>query len=78
MIKIIDNIGDIINLYEVFILDQWGVMHDGSYGYINAINAVDKLVNNNKKLIIISNSSKRKSTSVSRLKNLGFEKKKFS
>ena len=77
MTKIIDNIGDIINLYDVFILDQWGVMHDGSYGYIKAINAVDKLISNNKKLIIISNSSKRKNTSVSRLKNLGFEKKNF-
>ena len=33
MTKIIENISNILPLYDVFILDQWGVMHDGIYGY---------------------------------------------
>ena len=44
MTKIIDSISDIISLYDVFILDQWGVMHDGYKGYDHAINAVEKLI----------------------------------
>ena len=35
---------DIISLYDVFILDQWGVMHDGYKGYDHAINSVEKLI----------------------------------
>ena len=77
MSKIIKSIGDIISLYDVFILDQWGVMHDGYKGYDHAINTVEKLIKENKKLIIISNSSKRKTSSISRLKSLGFDKNHF-
>ena len=77
MTKIIDNIGDIISFYDVFILDQWGVMHDGYKGYDLAINSVQKLIRENKKLIIISNSSKRKTSSIGRMKSLGFDKNHF-
>ena len=77
MTKIIESITDIVSLYDVFILDQWGVMHDGYKGYDHAINSVEKLIKENKKLIIISNSSKRKTSSISRLKSLGFDKNHF-
>ena len=77
MTKIIYNISDILSLYDVFILDQWGVMHDGYKGYDHAINAVKKLIKENKKLIIISNSSKRKASSIDRLKSLRFDKNHF-
>ena len=77
MSKIINSISDIISLYDVFILDQWGVMHDGYKGYDLAINSVEKLIRENKKLIIVSNSSKRKTSSIGRLKSLGFDKNHF-
>ena len=77
MTKIIDSISDIISLYDVFILDQWGVMHDGYKGYDHAVSAVENLIKENKKLIIISNSSKRKNSSIGRLKSLGFDKNHF-
>ena len=77
MIKIIDNISNILPLYDVFILDQWGVMHDGFNGYDHAIKSVKKLIKENKNLIIISNSSKRQMSSIKRLKSLGFDKDNF-
>ena len=77
MSKIIESISDIISLYDVFILDQWGVMHDGHKGYELAIHSVEKLIRENKKLIIISNSSKRKTSSIVGLKSLGFDKNHF-
>ena len=77
MSKIIDGISDIVSLYDVFILDQWGVMHDGYKGYDLAINSVEKLIRENKKLIIISNSSKRKNSSIGKLKSFGFDKNHF-
>ncbi len=77
MTKILDSISNIISLYDVFILDQWGVMHDGYNGYDYAINAVETLIKKNKKLIIISNSSKRKISTINKLKSLGFDKNHF-
>ena len=68
----IEGIKEIIDKYEVFILDQWGVIHDGNKGYSHAIRCINYLKANNKKLIVISNSSKRKQSSINRLPILGF------
>ena len=70
--QFLEGIREIINRYEVFILDQWGVIHDGNKGYPHAIKCINYLKANNKKLIIISNSSKRKQSSINRLSILGF------
>ena len=73
----IECISKIVDKYDIFILDQWGVMHDGFFGYPHAIDCVNKLVQLNKKLIIISNTSKRNKVTSDRLRNLGFEKHNF-
>ena len=75
--KKINSILDIIDDYDNFILDQWGVMHNGSNGYDHAINTVHYLKKKNKKLFIISNSSKRKKLSEDLLSDLGFDKNSF-
>ena len=74
MTKYIDSINDILNLYDVFILDQWGVMHDGSAPYDGVLETVAQLKAQNKRtsLVILSNSSKRLSYTHRMLKKLGF------
>ena len=42
MIKI-NSISDIVDRYDNFIIDQWGVMHDGTSGYIHAIKTINYL-----------------------------------
>ena len=61
--KYILGIEQIVDNYEIFILDQWGVMHDGKDGYYHAIECVESIKKKNKILVIISNSSKRKKDS---------------
>ena len=73
----IKSIEEIINDYDNFIIDQWGVMHDGTFGYEHAINSINILNSNNKNLFIISNSSKRSKSSIDRLPKLGFKKNSF-
>ena len=58
--KNINSIKEIINNYDNFIIDQWGVMHDGVNGFKHAIDAIEYLKRNNKNLFVISNSSKEK------------------
>ena len=57
--KIINSISEIVNEFDTFFLDQWGVLHDGVRGYKSAINCITKLKKLNKNLIIVSNSSKK-------------------
>ena len=68
---------EIYNNYDTFILDQWGVMHDGVNGYLKAIKCVEKLFSENKNIVIISNSSKRKKSSLNRLPIFGFNSDHF-
>ena len=76
-ITTISGLKEIYNDYDIFIFDQWGVMHDGYSGYKKAIECIDKLIQNNKILSVISNSSKRTTASIKRLKELGFEPSHF-
>ena len=73
----ISGLEKIYNNYDTFILDQWGVMHDGNMGYLKAIQCVEKLYLEKKNLIIISNSSKRKNSTLLRLPALGFNQNHF-
>ncbi len=76
-LKHIFSIKEIADNYDTFLIDQWGVMHDGTAGYIKAKECIEYLYNKNKNLIIISNSSKRKKSSSERLPKIGFEPRIF-
>ncbi len=75
--KKITSIEEIIDHYDNFLIDQWGVMHDGTFGYDHAFNSINILNSNSKNLFIISNSSKRSKSSIDRLPKLGFNKNSF-
>ena len=73
----IKSIKTVLTDYDNFIIDQWGVMHDGTFGYEHAFDAINFLKNSNKNLFIISNSSKRSKSSIDKLPKLGFDKSSF-
>ena len=53
-IQSINGLREIEENYDIFILDQWGVMHDGKYAFPSAIVCVSFLHEQNKILIIIT------------------------
>ena len=63
--------------YETYLLDMWGVMHDGSVPYPGVLDTISQLKSQNKRLIILSNSSKRLSYAKSMLSKLGFNPADF-
>ena len=71
--KLVKGVRDIVDDYDVFLLDMWGVMHDGHKPYDGVLDVVQQLKKAGKKLIILSNSSKRMDNSVKMLKKLGFD-----
>ena len=54
---------EILDKYDTFLLDMWGVLHDGSKPYEGVLQTVKELKGMGKNLIILSNSSKRRENS---------------
>ncbi|MGB1360810.1 MAG: TIGR01459 family HAD-type hydrolase [Alphaproteobacteria bacterium] len=68
---IIKKFDEIIDKYDTFILDQWGVIHNGGDAFENAVKTLNLLKQHNKKVIILSNSGKQSFTSYARLTDSG-------
>ncbi|MCV3207551.1 TIGR01459 family HAD-type hydrolase [Mesorhizobium sp. YC-39] len=69
----LDDIGALATRYDVFLLDQFGVLHDGTSPYPGAVEALSALKRAGKTVVLISNSGKRAEPNERRLLKLGFE-----
>jgi HAD superfamily hydrolase (TIGR01459 family) len=63
--------------YDQFIVDQWGVLHDGHAPYPDAIDCLRQLQAAGKRVVLLSNSGKRTWVNRARLKEIGFENHLF-
>lgn len=73
-VRMIDGIGALVADYDTYLLDQWGVIHDGEVLHPGALEAMRNLAAEGKKVIILSNSGKRASDSHGRLDKLGVDR----
>lgn len=64
---------ELMDTYDGFIMDQWGVLHNGLQPYDGVIDTLNHLKQNKKQVIILSNSAKRSADNVERLKKLGIK-----
>ncbi|TGQ96366.1 TIGR01459 family HAD-type hydrolase, partial [Mesorhizobium sp. M1C.F.Ca.ET.204.01.1.1] len=71
--KHLDGIAALAERYGVFLLDQFGVLHDGQAPYPGAVEALSTLKRAGKTVVLISNSGKRARPNEDRLLKLGFE-----
>ncbi|RWE23573.1 MAG: TIGR01459 family HAD-type hydrolase [Mesorhizobium sp.] len=71
--KHLDGIAALAERYGVFLLDQFGVLHDGREPYPGAVEALSALKRAGKAVVLISNSGKRAAPNERRLLKLGFE-----
>jgi HAD superfamily hydrolase (TIGR01459 family) len=72
-VKKLDHLAEIYNSYDTFIIDLWGVMHNGIKLNLKAIEAVDNLIKNKKKIIFLSNAPRPNSEVKKFLKQLKME-----
>jgi HAD superfamily hydrolase (TIGR01459 family) len=72
-----NSISEIAPLYDAFILDQYGVLHNGESGLKGAPECVAELVKQNKKLIILSNTSGPAASALKKLPKFGFDPDHF-
>jgi HAD superfamily hydrolase (TIGR01459 family) len=64
--------------YDTFLIDQWGVLHDGRKPYPGAVRCLHHLVEAGKQVILVSNSGRRALENEHRLNRLGFPKDSYS
>ncbi len=59
--------------YAGFVIDQWGVLHDGQAPYPGALEALAELHRRGKRILLLSNSGRRADHSRRHLAGLGFD-----
>ena len=67
------NFRNISDQYNIYLVDLWGVIHDGVKLFDNAIYDLKKLKNENKKVVLISNAPRTNETVKKFLLKLNFE-----
>lgn len=75
--KFCQGISDISDSYMGFIIDQWGVLHNGEKPYDGVIECLKELRNRHKFIIVLSNSGKRAQTNIERLEEIGISRKLY-
>jgi HAD superfamily hydrolase (TIGR01459 family) len=61
----------VVDRYDAFVIDLWGVMHDGCEPYPDALTALQALKDLKKTTLLLSNSPRRVSKSREHLANMG-------
>lgn len=72
MVIRIDTLSDIARRFDAIVLDQWGVLHDGTTPYPGAIRALSDLRQAGARLAVLSNSGKRAALNSTRIAQMGF------
>jgi HAD superfamily hydrolase (TIGR01459 family) len=66
-------LADLAARYRSFIVDQWGVLHDGARPYADALDCLVRLRDAGKRVVLLSNSGKRTATNRARLAEIGID-----
>jgi HAD superfamily hydrolase (TIGR01459 family) len=63
--------------FDGFIVDQWGVLHDGSRPYPGALDCLERLRAAGKGVVVLSNSGRREDANVRLMEEMGFPPRLF-
>jgi HAD superfamily hydrolase (TIGR01459 family) len=70
--EFLDGVRQLAARFEGFIVDQWGVLHDGTTPYPGAQDALARLRASGKRIVILSNSGKRAVPNAALMAKIGF------
>ena len=73
--KELNHLEDIFEKYDTFVIDLWGVMHNGVTLNPNAIKAVDQLKKYSKKIVFLSNAPRPSSKVINFLLKMKMDKR---
>lgn len=70
--RAIGGVREIADDYDLFLIDQFGVLHDGQAPYPDAIAVLEALKLKGKTVTLVSNSGRRSEANIERMEALGF------
>ncbi len=73
--KNLNHLSEIFNSYETYIIDLWGVMHNGISLNPKAIEVIENLNDNSKKIVFLSNAPRPSAKVIEFLKKMKMDKK---
>ena len=73
--KELNHLSDIYNNYDTFVIDLWGVVHNGMVLNPKAIEAIEQLENNSKKIVFLSNAPRPSSNVINFLLKMNMNRK---
>lgn len=73
----LENLEQIIQDYDLWLLDQFGVLHNGIKPYPQVIETLRLLAQHQKKVLVLTNSGKRAQLNAQRLSELGIQEHLF-
>lgn len=70
-VPVIAGLSDVANRYDGFVLDLWGVLHDGVKTYPGALDCLHEMKRSGKRVAILSNAPRRAAAVAARCAELG-------
>lgn len=70
-VRLLKGIGELADGYDGFILDVWGVLHDGLQPFPGVLDALARLKSQGKRLVVLSNAPRRAGPVANRLTEIG-------
>lgn len=70
-------VSGLVTRFDGFIVDQWGVLHDGSHPYPGAVHCLERLHEAGKHVVVLSNSGRREAANVRLMEEMGFPARLF-
>ena len=70
-LRLIDGMGALAPEYDGFILDLWGVVHDGTAPFPGVLDCMERLIGAGKRLVLLSNAPRRSDDVVRRIARIG-------
>ncbi|MBL4720118.1 MAG: TIGR01459 family HAD-type hydrolase [Alphaproteobacteria bacterium] len=71
-VRVLDGLAEVADQYDLFIIDQWGVLHNGETPHAGAVDVLRELRRAGKTITILSNSGKRLAVTQARMADMGF------
>lgn len=69
---LIDSVDELCSEYDLFLFDQYGVLHNGQDTYCGMVDCLSRIKDAGKQIAVISNSGKRANYNAQRLAEFGF------
>ena len=77
-LRLIEGMRELAPAYDGFILDLWGVVHDGVAPFPGVLDCMGRLVEAGKRIVLLSNAPRRADDVIRRIEKIGVPRRSVS